>query len=101
MFIRKAGKNSTKMSPFCQESDVDKVKDVNQPGVDVMFQLHCLIERHMHDHVILYQPDHDALLVIQQGIDCRNSHFGGGDPVFCRGRTSPLDVSQDGDPDIQ
>lgn len=60
---------------------------LKQFAVETVIQLNRLVERHLHDLSVI-EADHNALLVVDQGIDGGNTHPRGIDAVVCR-RTSP------------
>ena len=54
-----------------------------------MVHFHSLVEGDMHN-LFIVEPDHDAFLVIQQGINGGNTHFGSIHPVFGTGASTAL-----------
>ena len=77
-------------------SDREDLDRIEQVAVDRLVVADGLGERHVDEFVVL-DADHDVALTLQQGVDGRFAHPAGQNPVARRGRTSPLDVAQDGD----
>jgi hypothetical protein len=62
-------------------------------SVNRVVKFHRLVEGNLH-YVIIRYPDHDAFLVIKQGVNGGNSHSGGINPVFGCGTSSPLNMTK-------
>jgi len=84
----------------CRLHAVQEVVDLQEACVDAVVHFDRLVEGYMHNPVVV-EADHDAFLVVQEGVDCGNAHPCCVDPVSGYGAAASLDMAENRYADIE